>query len=92
MKPNQEEDRFVTEVRKQAERVRRKRRANLLSGFGLVGSIGWMIVVPALLGVALGRFLDVQFHAGIFWTLSLLMLGLALGCLAAWRHIEEVMR
>jgi ATP synthase protein I len=51
-----------------------------------------MVVVPALIGVAVGRYLDVQFNAGIFWTLSLLVAGLALGCLAAWRHIEEVMK
>jgi ATP synthase protein I len=92
MKPEKMEDRFVSEVRKQAERSRRARRHNLLAGFGMVGSVGWMVVLPALLGVALGRYLDVRFGAGIFWTLSLLVLGLALGCAAAWRHIEEVMK
>ncbi len=54
--------------------------------------VGWMVVLPALVGVAVGRYVDTRFNAGIFWTLSLLMLGLALGCMAAWRHIDEVMK
>jgi ATP synthase protein I len=92
MKPEQPEDQFVSEVRKQAERSRRRREPNLWRSFSLVGWVGWMVVLPALIGVALGRFLDVHFHAGIFWTLSLLMLGLVLGCTAAWRHLQEVMK
>ena len=58
--------------------------------FGIVGTVGWMVVLPALAGIALGRYLDTHLNGGIFWTLSLLMLGLTLGCAAAWRHVKEV--
>jgi ATP synthase protein I len=92
VKPEQTEDRFVLEVRKQAERSRRGRRQNLLAGFGIVGSVGLMVVLPALLGVAIGRYLDVRVGGGIFWTLSLLALGLALGCTVAWRNMQETMK
>ena len=92
MKPDQSEDPLVSAVKKQSERARRARRPNLWGAFGVVGTVGWMVVLPALLGVAVGRYLDTHFNSGIFWTLSLLMLGLALGCMAAWRHIDEVMK
>jgi ATP synthase protein I len=92
MKPDQKEDRFISAVEKQTERSRRAQRPNLWGAFGIVGTIGWMVVLPALVGVAVGRYIDVRANAGIFWTLSLLMLGLTLGCMAAWRHIEEVMK
>ena len=92
MKPEQPEDPLVSAVKKQSERARRARHPNLWEAFGVVGTIGWMVVLPALLGVAVGRYLDTHFNSGIFWTLSLLMLGLALGCMAAWRHIDEVMK
>ena len=34
-----------------------------------------MIVVPMLIGVFAGRWLDRPFHSGLFWTAPLLMLG-----------------
>ena len=46
-------------------------------GLGLVGSVGWMVVLPALLGAFLGRWIDRRSGTGIFWTLSLLFVGLA---------------
>ena len=92
MKPEQENDCFVAAVGKQARRSRMSQKPNLWGAFGIVGTVGWMVVVPALFGIVLGRYLDVRFHSGIFWTLSLLMAGLALGCMAAWRHIQEVVK
>jgi ATP synthase protein I len=92
MKPEQKKDRFVSAVRRQAQRSRKAQRPNLWGAFGIMGTVGWMVVLPALIGVAAGRYLDMHFNAGIFWTLSLLMLGLLLGCMAAWRHMEEVIK
>lgn len=90
MKPESREDRFVSAVKKQAEKSRRSRPPNLWGAFGIVGTVGWMVVLPALAGIALGRYLDTGLNGGIFWTLLLLMLGLTLGCAAAWRHVKEV--
>jgi ATP synthase protein I len=53
-----------------------------------VGVLGWTIVVPALIGIFLGRWLDRRFATGIFWTGPLLMLGLALGCWSAWKWMQ----
>lgn len=92
MKTDKQEDPFVQRVREQAERARKGKRPNLWAGFGIVGWVGWMVVLPALAGIALGRFLDVRFGSGIFWTLSLLVLGLTLGCVAAWRQLREAVK
>jgi ATP synthase protein I len=54
-----------------------------------VGALGWTIVVPALLGLFLGRWIDQRLGTGIFWTGPLLLLGVALGCWSAWRWIRE---
>jgi ATP synthase protein I len=53
-----------------------------------VGVLGWTIVVPTLIGIFAGRWLDRRFDTGIFWTGPLLMLGLALGCWSAWRWMQ----
>ena len=53
-----------------------------------VGVLGWTIVVPTLLGVFLGRWIDHWFGSGIFWTGPLLLVGLALGCWSAWRWMH----
>lgn len=85
----QDEDPFVAEVRRQAERVRRGRGIDFWRGLGLVGAVGWMVSLPAVAGALLGRWLDGRYHSGVFWTLSLLFFGLALGCLSAWRHVQQ---
>jgi ATP synthase protein I len=54
-----------------------------------VGVLGWTIVVPTLLGVFLGRWIDRTFGTGIFWTGPLMMLGLAAGCWTAWQWMHK---
>jgi ATP synthase protein I len=64
-------------------------------GLGLMGLIGWSVVVPTLLGAALGLWLDRRYPGGRSWTLALLVGGLALGCWNAWRWVvaeDEEMR
>ncbi len=86
---DRDEDPFVREVRRQAERAGTGQGVTIWRGLGLVGSVGWMVVVPALLGAFLGRWIDRRAGSGIFWTLSLLFMGLALGCTSAWRHANQ---
>jgi ATP synthase protein I len=86
------EDPFVTEIRRQAQRVQSGRTLTFWQGLGLVGAVGWMVSLPAVLGALAGRWLDVRFASGTFWTLSLLGLGLFLGCASAWRHVRRELR
>lgn len=83
---------FLGEVRRQAERLRTGRRIGFWQGLGMVGSVGWMVSLPAILGALLGRWLDARFGLGTFWTLSLLTVGLALGCTSAWRHVRRELK
>lgn len=53
-----------------------------------VGGPGWAIVVPTLLGIFLGRWIDFRLGTGIFWTGPLLLLGLSIGCWSAWRWMH----
>ncbi|HLN27565.1 MAG TPA: AtpZ/AtpI family protein [Gemmataceae bacterium] len=86
------DDPFVREIRRQAERARIGRHVTFWQGLGLVGAIGWMVSLPAVLGALLGRWLDARSASGIFWTLSLLTAGLALGCASAWRRARRELK
>ena len=83
------EEPFVREVRRQAERARSARHMTFWQGLSLVGSVGWTVVVPTLLGAFLGRWIDRRAESGVFWTLSLLFAGVSIGCWSAWRQVHE---
>jgi ATP synthase protein I len=80
-----------------AVKTRRQRRArwqregerSLGQNLAMIGTLGWTIVIPTLVGLFAGRWLDRHFGAGIFWTLSLLVVGLAIGCVMAWQRIAR---
>ena len=91
-KPPEEEDDLVQGIRLRSERHRRwlsEGDASVGRRLAQIGVLGWLIVVPMLLGVALGRWLDGRLNSGLFWTAPLLMIGLGLGCWSAWKWIER---
>jgi len=58
-------------------------------GLGMMGLVGWSVVVPTLIGAALGMWLDESQPGQFSWTLALLIAGLALGCLNAWHWVAK---
>ena len=58
-------------------------------GLGMMGLIGWSVAIPTVLGAALGLWLDDRYPGKLSWTLALLMAGLAIGCLNAWRWVAN---
>jgi ATP synthase protein I len=83
---------LADQVRGRAERKLKARRPSnrgVWFGLGMMGVIGWSVVVPTLLGAALGIWLDRHHPAGHSWTLSLLIVGLVIGCLNAWHWIDK---
>ena len=77
--------------RRQGRRAlwRREGERSLGQNLAMIGALGWTIVVPTLLGIFAGRWLDRTFHSGVFWTLGLLVAGLAAGCTFAWRRMHS---
>jgi ATP synthase protein I len=67
----------------------RKSTPGVWFGLGMMGLIGWSVVVPTLLGAALGLWLD-NHHPGKHpWTLALMVVGLAIGCVNAWYWVAQ---
>jgi ATP synthase protein I len=64
--------------------ARREKEKSVWFGLGMFGMIGWSVAVPTLLALALGLWLDRHWPVYFSWTLTLLFIGLALGCLNAW--------
>ena len=83
---------FGREVGAKAARKLKARRnptPGVWFGLGMMGLIGWSVVVPTLLGAALGIWLDNRYPGGHSWTLALLVAGLAIGCLNAWHWVAK---
>jgi ATP synthase protein I len=98
MNNEQNEDALARQVGAKADRKLKARRnptPGVWFGLGMMGLIGWSVVVPTLLGAALGMWLDKHDPGGHSWTLALLVAGLAIGCLNAWHWVaneEKAMR
>ena len=81
--------------RQVAARVARKQRAQRNSsqgvwfGLGMMGLIGWSVAIPTLAGTALGIWLDRHHPGSHSWTLTLLIVGLAIGCFSAWHWVDK---
>lgn len=91
-KPLKKEPDLAAQVGAKAARKLKAQRnpaPGVWSGLGLMGVIGWSVVVPTLLGAALGLWLDRHYPGGRSWTLALLVAGLTLGCLNAWHWVSQ---
>ncbi len=85
-------DRLVEEVQRRIERRRswlEKGEPSLGRRLAQIGVLGWIIVVPTLIGLFCGRWLDGTFGTRLFWTGPLLMAGLGLGCWSAWKWVNS---
>ena len=82
---------FADQVGAKAARKLRARRSTqgVWFGLGMMGLIGWSVVVPTLAGAALGVWLDAHHPGRHAWTLALLVAGLAIGCLNAWHWVAQ---
>lgn len=77
-------------ARKQQARARGQRAAWF--GLGMFGLVGWSVAIPTVLGIAAGLWLDRRWPGPASWTLTLLIIGVALGCLNAWYWIQQESR
>jgi len=66
-----------------------KEKGSAWFGLGMFGMVGWSVVVPTLLGAALGIKLDKMYRQSFSWTLTFLITGLFIGCLIAWHWVSK---
>lgn len=89
---SEDEPTLASQVGTKAERkLRAQRNINrtVWLGLGMMGLIGWSVAVPTLLGAALGLWLDEHYPVSYSWTLTLLIIGLFVGCLNAWHWVAK---
>lgn len=71
------------------ERARREPVGHLWRTVAQVGTLGWLLVLPAAAGALLGRVLDRRFAGGVTWALGLMLLGLVAGGWLVWRTVRD---
>ncbi|ABC79000.1 AtpZ/AtpI family protein [Syntrophus aciditrophicus] len=59
-------------------------------GLGTFGVVGWSVVIPTLLGVAIGLWIDRTWPSRFSWTLMLLVGGVMVGCINAWHWVRKI--
>jgi len=76
---------------KAARMLKAKRRGvpGIWLGIGMFGLVGWSVAIPTLLGVLLGVYIDKHYPGVHSWTLTLLIVGLLIGCLNAWHWVAK---
>jgi len=93
MKPNSKKEpaSFSKQI---AEKEKRKIKSlrhknNVWFGLGMMGMIGWSVVVPAVAGALCGVWLDKKHPQTFSWTLTLLIAGLVTGSVIAWHWVDK---
>jgi ATP synthase protein I len=82
-------DEAVEQRRARREAWRRDGERSLASNLAMVGTLGWLIVVPTLVGTFAGRWIDRKSGMGITFTSALMFVGLISGCFLAWRKVRS---
>lgn len=94
-RPENDAERMSKKIGSKAERKIRAREQEdrgVWFGLGMFGLVGWAVAVPTVLGILIGLWLDQRFPGKPSWTLTLLFLGVVLGCLNAWYWVRRESR
>ncbi|PXW64691.1 AtpZ/AtpI family protein [Chelatococcus asaccharovorans] len=90
--PPSPNDPMTAAARQAAERAETGARTpepSLGARLGQIGILGWTIVVPTLLALLLGRWLDRIFSSGVFFSALLIMIGAGIGFWSAWKWMHR---
>jgi ATP synthase protein I len=85
-------DKLRQSVERQAQRMEQaeRERGTLMSQTIFLGMLALLLVVPLILGAYLGNWLDSQGSGySVRWTVSLILLGLAVGIFNVYRFLRE---
>lgn len=81
--------RRIDEKARRKLKARRHATRTIWHGLGMMGLVGWSVVIPTILGTALGIRLDRHYPGRHSWTLMLLLIGLIIGCVNAWHWVAK---
>jgi ATP synthase protein I len=70
-------------------RARRSKDRNIWFGVGMFGVVGWTVAITTVIGVIIGIWMDRTWPGPYSWTLTMLFIGLIIGCLNAWYWIKK---
>jgi ATP synthase protein I len=79
----------IARKERRKEKARRNKDKNIWFGLGMFGIVGWSVSIPILLLLAIGIWIDSRWPSRISWTLTLLFIGVVLGCLNAWYWVTK---
>ncbi|MFT4620460.1 MAG: ATP synthase protein I [Sulfitobacter sp.] len=91
LEPDLEDDQLIAKTRlARARRDRWQQQGDLSIGRRLaqIGVLGWIFVMPTLVGLFFGRWLDARYSSGLFWSAPLMLIGLCIGGWTAWKWMN----
>lgn len=71
-------------------RTKSMRTGGMRHSWAAFAKVGLFILIPTLIGIAIGMRLDAG--GGSFWSVLLTLAGFVAGCLFAWRSVRVEMR
>ena len=89
---NPDREKLKRKVEKEAARMKRaeKERGTLMAQTASLGVLGVLLILPAIVGAYLGRWLDSRIEGySVRWTVSLIVLGLFIGAVNVYLYIKE---
>lgn len=87
-----EQDDFKAKIAEKEQKILRAKRQKAeytWFGFGMFGLVGWSIVMPSMIGLGIGYWIDGKWESGYSWTLMLFFGGLLIGCLNVWYWVSK---
>ena len=88
----EQRDQIEDATRRAAERQRigaEDAEPSVAARLGQIGVLGWLVVMPILIGIVLGRLVDRVAESGIFFTAPAIFIGAGIGLHAAWKWMHK---
>lgn len=78
----------VKRTRERRERAKQEGERSIAQNLMWMGTLGWLVTVPMVAGMFLGRWLDHRLGTGVTLASTLCVVGLVTGCWLAWRKVQ----
>lgn len=82
-------EKTVERTARRTEIGRKEGERSIGQNLALIGSLGWLITLPMVMGIFAGRWLDEKSGGGIFWTGACIIAGASLGAWFAWKRMKR---